>query len=147
MYDSEDVAAVDASDQIARGRARWTLVMTLGDLTDPEAGKALERIAETPLPNPAESDAVFASEYRIRLRAIDGLRKAGAMAVLERIHRRGGLLSGAAGTALTDLGRAPKGFQQVEPTARTAFVDPRDFNPKPEPRPEAKLPPLTEQAK
>jgi hypothetical protein len=146
MYDSETASAVDEADHVARGRARWSLVLVLGELRNSRAAAALERIAESPLPDPgAVSEAVFASEYRIRLRAIDGLGKVGAIAVLERIYQRGGGFTGAAARALLELGQPPAGVKLSYDRSLIPIGETPDFNPKPEPKPTMDLPKLSGQ--
>lgn len=141
MYDEEVSASVDTTQRVARAQARWTLVFVLGNLKDKKATAVLERIVATPLPDPAVEDGeVFAGEYRIRLRAIDGLRDVGAVDTLEQIHAQGRLLSGAAGVALFELGRAPKGVAPVDLRHLMSQADPTDVNPKQNPQPTMQIP-------
>lgn len=128
LYDALTSAAEQDFDAFAE--ARWRTVHLLGLLQLEEATAPLHRIATTPLSDPERAgDIVYATEFRIRARAIAGLERLRAVDELQRIHRTGGVLRGVAAAALYELGRAPAGVQRLDPDQVFGPGDAADFKP------------------
>jgi hypothetical protein len=130
MYADTEISDGDTFEKAARGRARWAIVHTLGELRDSSALSTLTDIAEDALPDPKASPDEYKSEYLVRLRAIDGLAKLGAVAPLRRLYDTKGVLSGPAAAALLEIGHAPPGIVEVEPSTVLGDADATDHHPK-----------------
>lgn len=125
-----DLTEASRSQPHAFGEARWRSVYLLGELRQEEARKPLAGIAHAALPEPGRvTDAAYATEFRLRARAIAGLRNLRSVDDLERLHAAGGPLRGVAAVALYELGKPPRGVKEID--AKRAFGDagPDDFKP------------------
>jgi|GEM_PF-3695579 len=100
--------------------ARWRSVYLLAELRQKDALQPLAEIATAALPDPERAgDAAYATEFRLRARAIVGLQNLQSTAELERIYAGGGPLRGVAAAALYELGKPPRGVKRID--ARQAF--------------------------
>ncbi|MGH9931548.1 MAG: hypothetical protein ACREA9_20265 [Pyrinomonadaceae bacterium] len=112
------------------GEMRWRALHLLGSLNSAEAGPFLYEVAKKQLPDPRKSEAMFADEYRIRLRAIVGLENLKAIDELKDLHELGGALRNPTATSLFVLGVNVGGVSRVD--ARKALAedtaDYKDFN-------------------
>lgn len=108
------------------GYARWKAVSLLGSLGDSAAIEPLSRIARMALPSPERvSEERFATEYRIRLRAIAGLEALKAVDRLEGFLGDSGLLRGAVAASLYELGRPPQGVVEIDKNDELTIKPPK----------------------
>ncbi|MGK3967590.1 hypothetical protein WMF38_25885 [Sorangium sp. So ce118] len=121
----------DRTESARPGEMRWRAAHLLGLLGFREAIDPLNAIATIPLPDPSKDEHLFADEYRVRLRAIDGLERLHAAAELRAIHAAGGLLRNPAAASLYALGIDVGGIRLID--ARRALAedvaDIKDHNP------------------
>lgn len=114
----------------AFSEARWRSVYLLGELRLEDARKPLAEIARTSLPEAGRvADSVYATEFRLRVRAIAGLRNLQSSDELERIYSAGGPLRGVAAVALYELGKPPRGVKEIDARRTFGDVSSIDFRP------------------
>jgi len=95
----------DAVGGLEPFEAKWRLTYLLGTL-DPTPGvvESLEAIASFDLPDPSSDPEAHEAEFRVRLCAINGLRKLGAVEALLNIFDGDGVFSLYAAIVLAELG-------------------------------------------
>lgn len=138
-YDADAVVVSDRLEMSKRARNRWKAVQLLGYVGDKSAIPKLAAIAKTPLPDPKDENQ-FQLEYRVRLRAVSGLEKLGAVAELTDIVQSGGMFRGIAGASLYELGVHLPGFRELDAKTVMGNGDPTNVNPNPKTRPVRRLP-------
>lgn len=113
----------------AFSESRWRTVYLLAELRLKDAQQPLSKIATTALPAAGRvTDSVYATEFRLRARAIIGLQNLRSADDLERIYKSGGPLRGIAAVALYEIGQAPRGVTLMDSKEAFGEVSSTDFN-------------------
>ena len=111
------------------GYTRWKVVYLMGRLGNSKTTQQLSKIALSSLPDPeVVGEVSFAAEYRIRLRAIDGLERLKAREPLRRLYKQGGELSQAAAVSLFELGERVEGIKKIDGKRAFGLGDPKNYN-------------------
>jgi hypothetical protein len=125
------IEVTDPQGDARPAEMRWRAAHLLGSLEMRDAVAWLYDIAKTPLPDPERGEESFGDEVRIRLRAVAGLEKLGAVDQLADLYAAGGVLRNSTAASLFVLGVNVGNVRRVD--ARTALaeeaVDPTDYNP------------------
>ncbi len=101
---------------------RWRALHLLGNSNSKEAIPFLYDVAKRPMPEPKASESEYADEYRMALRAIDGLSKLKAIDELKDLHEIGGVLSNPTAVALYENGVNVGGVKFID--ANKALAQP-----------------------